>query len=148
MSAASPSDDPARAGIGRFATLLAAADLELTDISWTAGARHNGRHQPNRSTARRSRRAVGQAFRDVLEIGRSCMPVSFEFHADAEVPLARCDCVVEIVARRPASGRPSRKPVNMTVVAAAAALRTQAPDAIALTLISRDANSAQADFTM
>ena len=83
---------------------------------------------------------VTQGFRDVLEIGRSRMPFSFDFHADKEAPLVPRDRVVEIAARFGANGAPTRTPDEAALAEAASALRALTPDAVALMLINGYAN--------
>ncbi|WP_207446223.1 hydantoinase/oxoprolinase family protein [Roseomonas marmotae] len=79
---------------------------------------------------------VTEGFRDVLEIGRSRMPSSLNFHARKETPLVPRAEVVEIHARLNAAGQPTRRPDDAELDRVAAALRRLAPDAVALMLIN------------
>lgn len=135
-------DDPSRAVSDGLAQLLAAGGLRPTDVGVLVHGTTIGINAIIQRRGARVALLVSEGFRDVLEIGRSRMPFSFDFHADKEAPLVPRDRVVEIPARLTARGTPSLMPDDAAVAAAAAALRALAPDAVALMLINGYANPA------
>jgi N-methylhydantoinase A len=133
-------DDPARAVIEGLAVLLDATGVSPVRVGLLV---HGTTIALNAVIQRRVARvvlAVTEGFRDVLEIGRSRMPFSFDFHARKEVPLLPRDQVVEIGARLNAKGEPSRVPEEAELAQLARRVRALAPDAVALMLVNGYAN--------
>lgn len=133
-------DDPSRAVAEGLAILLRAAGIGAESVALLAHGTTIGLNAVIQRRVARVALLVTEGFRDVLEIGRSRMPFSFDFHADKEAPLVPRDRVVELPARFAASGKPTRVPEAAALTAAAAALRALAPEAVALMLINGYAN--------
>jgi N-methylhydantoinase A len=135
-------DDPSRAVAEGLDALLQAAGLDARSIALLTHGTTIGLNAVIQRRGARVALLVTEGFRDVLEIGRSRMPFSFDFHADKEAPLVPRDRVVELPARFAASGQQTRVPDDAALATAAAALRALAPDAVALMLINGYANPA------
>jgi N-methylhydantoinase A len=134
--------DPSRAVADGLAALLDHAALAPSSIGLLMHGTTIGLNAVIQRRGARIALLVSEGFRDVLEIGRSRMPFSFDFHATKEEPLVPRDRVVEIAARFAASGAPTRIPDDAALAEAAGALRDLAPDAVALMLINGYANPA------
>ncbi len=132
--------DPSRAVAEGLDALLQSAGLNAQSIALLMHGTTIGLNAVIQRRGARVALLVTEGFRDVLEIGRSRMPFSFDFHADKEAPLVPRDRVVELPARFAASGQQTRVPDAAALSTAAAALRALAPDAVALMLINGYAN--------
>jgi N-methylhydantoinase A len=129
-------DDPSRAVAEGLLVLLEKASLRPGQVGLLM---HGTTIALNAVIQRRGARValvVTRGFRDVLEIGRSRMPSSFNFHASKELPLVPRDHVLEIGARLDRNGQPTQHPDDAELAQTAAALRALAPDAVALMLIN------------
>lgn len=73
--------------------------------------------------------------KDVLQIGRSRLPRSFDLHADSPTPLLPRDRIVEIDLRFTSSGEPVRPLTEEAIIEAERQLAALAPDVIAVSLI-------------
>lgn len=135
-------EDPSRAVAEGLAALLSNAQLEPEAVGLLVHGTTIGLNAVIQRRGARVVLVVSEGFRDVLEIGRSRMPFSFDFHADKEQPLVPRDRVVEIAARLTPRGAPSRQPDAAAVAVVAAAVRALAPDAAALMLINGYADPA------
>ena len=78
---------------------------------------------------------VTDGYRDILEIGRSRMPSSFDLHASKEEPLVPRERIVEIDARLRPDGTASSLPDDAELARVAAALVTSGADAAAVVLL-------------
>jgi N-methylhydantoinase A len=135
-------DDPSRAVAEGLATLLAKAELSAGDVALLMHGTTIGLNAVIQRKGARVALVVTEGFRDVLEIGRSRMPSSLNFHARKETPLVPRAQVVEIAARLNAAGEPTRLPDAAEYDRVAAALRALDPDAVALMLINGYADPA------
>ena len=81
-----------------------------------------------------------QGFPDVLEIGRSRMPSSFNLHAENEVPLVSRDHVLELAARLTPDGRPAAEPDQAGIDRVASRLIELAPQTAVLSLVGGYSN--------
>src|SRR5690606_19377159 len=77
---------------------------------------------------------VSKGYRDILEIARSRMPSSFDFHASKEEPLVPRFRIIEIDARLSAAGDVTRQPDAAELDRVAAELKALKVDAAALVL--------------
>jgi N-methylhydantoinase A len=133
-------DDPSLAVAEGLRALLQKADLGADRIGLLIHGTTIGLNAVIQRRVARVALVVTRGFRDVLEIGRSRMPSSFDFHASKESPLVPRDHVVEIAARLNRHGEPTQSPDDAELAEAASALRALAPDAVALMLINGYAN--------
>ena len=129
-------DDPSHAVADGLLALLAKADLPADRLGLLMHGTTIGLNAVIQRKGARIALVVTEGFRDVLEIGRSRMPSSLNFHARKETPLVPRAAVVEIAARLNAAGEPTRRPDAAELDRVAAALRALAPDAVALMLIN------------
>ncbi|HEY0421235.1 MAG TPA: hydantoinase/oxoprolinase N-terminal domain-containing protein, partial [Acetobacteraceae bacterium] len=128
--------DPSRAVADGLAALLEMAGLPPERLGLLMHGTTIGLNAIIQRRGARVALVVTEGFRDVLEIGRSRMPSSLNFHARKETPLVRRAAVLEIHARLDAKGTPTRVPDEAELDRVAAALRVLAPDAVALMLIN------------
>lgn len=129
-------DDPSRAVAEGLAALVDKAGPDAAPIGLLMHGTTIGLNAVIQRKGARVALVVTDGFRDVLEIGRSRMPSSLNFHARKETPLVPRERVVEIPARLNAAGEILRMPDTAALDAAAAQLRAMAPDAVALMLIN------------
>jgi N-methylhydantoinase A len=129
-------DDPSRAVAEGLLALLDKAALPPARLGLLMHGTTIGLNAIIQRKGARVALVVTEGFRDVLEIGRSRMPSSLNFHARKEAPLVPRAEVVEIHARLNAAGQPTRRPDAAELDRVAAALRDLAPDAVALMLIN------------
>ncbi|MCX4092106.1 hydantoinase/oxoprolinase family protein [Nocardia sp. alder85J] len=110
----------ARAGIapGEFGAIAHGTTIGLNTIIQRRGAR--------------LALAVTEGYRDILEIGRSRMPSSFDLHAAKEEPLVPREAVVELPARLRPDGTAARIPSDAELAAAAAGIDA---DAVAVVVL-------------
>jgi N-methylhydantoinase A len=135
-------EDPSRAVAEGLSALLDAAGLEPSAIGLLVHGTTIGLNALIQRRVARVALLVSEGFRDILEIGRSRMPFSFDFHASKETPLVPRDLVIEIPARFAPSGAPVRVPDDDALERAADAVRSVRPEALALVLINGYANPA------
>lgn len=83
---------------------------------------------------------VTEGFADLLEIGRSRMPDSFNLHAVGRQSLVRRDNVLQIPARLDPEGHPVQEPDDAQITEIAAELILQAPETVVLNLVNGYAN--------
>jgi N-methylhydantoinase A len=129
-------DDPSRAVAEGLGELLTRASLRPADIGVLMHGTTIGLNAVIQRKGAKVALLVSRGFRDVLEIGRSRMPSSLNFHAVKEVPLVPRSQVVEIAARLDARGAPLSRPDEAELDRAAADLRHLAPDAVALMIVN------------
>lgn len=129
-------NDPSRAVAEGLTTLLAKAAIEPHQVGLIMHGTTIGLNAIIQRRVARVALVVTSGFRDVLEIGRSRMPSSFDFHASKEIPLVPRDRIVEIPARLDRHGRTTQMPDDAAIATAAAELRGLAPDAVALMMIN------------
>jgi N-methylhydantoinase A len=129
-------DDPSRAVAAGLAALLGKAGPDAAPLGLLMHGTTIGLNAVLQRKGARVALAVTEGFRDVLEIGRSRMPSSLNFHERKEIPLVPRSRVVEIPARLNAGGQATRLPDAAVLDTAAEALRALQPDAVALMLIN------------
>ncbi|WP_433516309.1 hydantoinase/oxoprolinase family protein [Nonomuraea sp. CA-143628] len=127
--------DPSRAVADGLAAILAQADLRPEEIG---GITHGTTIGLNAIIQRRGARialVVTEGYRDILEIGRSRMPSSFDLYAGKEEPLVPRDRIVEISARLGPGGAPVAEPDGPELDRVAARLRAIGADAAAVLIL-------------
>ncbi|MEU4225560.1 hydantoinase/oxoprolinase family protein [Nonomuraea sp. NPDC026600] len=127
--------DPSRAVADGLAVILAQADLRPEEIG---GITHGTTIGLNAIIQRRGARialVVTEGYRDILEIGRSRMPSSFDLYAGKEEPLVPRDRIVEISARLGPGGVPVSSPDAAELDRVAARLRAIGADAAAVLVL-------------
>lgn len=123
-------DDPSRAVADGLAALLRHGEISHITHGTTIGL--------NAIIQRRGARialVVTTGYRDVLEIGRSRMPSSFDLYAGKEEPLVPRDRIVEIGARLGPGGRVVDAPDDAELDRVAAALKATDADAVAVLIL-------------
>ncbi|MFJ2815319.1 hydantoinase/oxoprolinase family protein [Streptomyces sp. NPDC091279] len=128
-------DDPARAVADGLAAILDRAGLGPGDL---ASVTHGTTIGLNAIIQRRGARialVVTEGHRDILEIGRSRMPSSFDLHAAKEQPLVPRDRIVEIAARLGPDGRPTSTPDDEELARVAEELAATGADAAAVLVL-------------
>lgn len=83
---------------------------------------------------------VTEGFADVLEIGRSRMPTSFNLHAVGQQPLVRRDNVLQLGARLDPEGTVIDEADDAEIAATAARIAALAPETVVLSLLNGYAN--------
>ncbi|MGD8215603.1 hydantoinase/oxoprolinase family protein [Aestuariimicrobium sp. Y1814] len=83
---------------------------------------------------------VTEGFADLLEIGRSRMPNSFNLHAVGQQPLVRRDSVLQLGSRLDPAGNVVDPATDDEVAATAARIVEQAPETVVLNLVNGYAN--------
>ncbi|MEU8149360.1 hydantoinase/oxoprolinase family protein [Nonomuraea sp. NPDC048901] len=127
--------DPSRAVADGLAAILAQAGLRPEEIG---GITHGTTIGLNAIIQRRGARialVVTEGYRDILEIGRSRMPSSFDLYAGKEEPLVPRDRIVEISARLGPGGVPVAEPDAPELDRVAARLRAIGADAAAVLVL-------------
>lgn len=127
--------DPARAVADGLAAVLDRAGLRSGDL---ASITHGTTIGLNAIIQRRGARialVVTEGYRDILEIGRSRMPSSFDLHAAKEEPLVPRDRIVEIPARLGPDGRPVRTPDDRELARVAEELAATGAEAAAVLVL-------------
>ncbi|WP_329069508.1 hydantoinase/oxoprolinase family protein [Streptomyces sp. NBC_01429] len=128
-------DDPARAVADGIAAVLGRAGLDAADL---ASITHGTTIGLNAIIQRRGARialVVTEGYRDILEIGRSRMPSSFDLHAAKEEPLVPRDRIVEIPARLGPDGRAVRTPSDAELARVAEELAATGAEAAAVLVL-------------
>ncbi|MCG5214898.1 hydantoinase/oxoprolinase family protein [Streptosporangium sp. KLBMP 9127] len=127
--------DPSLAVVTGMATLLSRADLGADQVT---GVTHGTTIGLNAIIQRRGARIaliVTEGYRDVLEIGRSRMPSSFDLYAGKEEPLVPRERIVEIAARLAPGGAPATVPDEGELDRVAARVAASGADAAALIVL-------------
>ncbi|MER6008726.1 hydantoinase/oxoprolinase family protein [Nonomuraea angiospora] len=127
--------DPSLAVADGLAALLARADLRPDEVT---GLVHGTTIGLNAVIQRRGARialVVTEGYRDILEIGRSRMPSSFDLYAGKEEPLVPRNLIVEISARLGPRGEPVAEPDAAELDRVAARLRATGADAAAVVIL-------------
>ncbi|MET7339303.1 hydantoinase/oxoprolinase family protein [Nonomuraea sp. NPDC005650] len=127
--------DPSLAVADGLAALLARADLRPGEVS---GLVHGTTIGLNAVIQRRGARialVVTEGYRDILEIGRSRMPSSFDLYAGKEEPLVPRNLIVELRARLGPRGERVSEPDAAELDRVAARLRTTGADAAAVVIL-------------
>lgn len=137
---ASTPGDPSSAVARGLAAVLSAAGLDAAEL---VSVTHGTTLGLNAIIQRRGARialAVTEGYRDILEIGRSRMPSSFDLHAAKEEPLVPRERVVELPARLSPAGRPTRIPTDAELSTVAEALAATGAEAAAVVLLHGHTN--------
>ncbi|WP_080830604.1 MULTISPECIES: hydantoinase/oxoprolinase family protein [Agrobacterium] len=129
-------DEPSRALIDGLKSLLEKAGI---DASGVATLMHGTTIGLNAIIQRRGATialVVTKGFRDILEIARSRMPSSFDFHASKEEPLVPRYRIIEIDARLSSGGKVTAMPDEAELDRVAGELQALGVDAAALVLLN------------
>ncbi len=129
-------DDPSRALIEGLSALLDKAGMTAGDVATIMHGTTIGLNAIIQRRGATIALVVTKGYRDILEIARSRMPSSFDFHASKEVPLVPRFRIIEIDARLSASGAVTHRPDEGELDRVAAALKGLGVDAAALVLIN------------
>ena len=129
-------DEPSRALIQGLQSLLKKAGLESVDVGTLMHGTTIGLNAIIQRRGATIALVVSKGYRDILEIARSRMPSSFDFHASKEEPLVPRLRIIEIDARLSASGEVSRAADDKELDRVASELKTLGVDAAALMLIN------------
>ncbi len=129
-------DDPSRALIEGLKALLEKTDLAPGDIATIMHGTTIGLNAIIQRRGATIALVVSKGYRDILEIARSRMPSSFDFHASKEEPLVPRFRIIEIDARLSAAGDVTRQPDAAELDRVAAELKALKVDAAALVLIN------------
>ncbi|WP_102960234.1 hydantoinase/oxoprolinase family protein [Mangrovicella endophytica] len=129
-------DEPSRALIEGLRALLAKADLKASDVGALMHGTTIGLNAIIQRRGATIALVVSEGFRDILEIARSRMPSSFDFHAAKEEPLVPRFRVVEIAARFASNGSATSTPDAGEIERVAAELKAMGVDAAALVLLN------------
>ncbi|MCP4562571.1 MAG: hydantoinase/oxoprolinase family protein [Bosea sp.] len=129
-------DEPSRALIEGLKSLLGKAGLTAADVSLLMHGTTIGLNAIIQRRGANIALVVSKGFRDILEIARSRMPSSFDFHSSKEEPLVPRCAVVEIDARLSAAGEVTHAPDEAELARVAAELKALGADAAALVLIN------------
>ncbi|MGW0806003.1 hydantoinase/oxoprolinase family protein [Nonomuraea sp. NPDC002799] len=127
--------DPSLAVADGLAAILARADLRPSDVG---GITHGTTIGLNAIIQRRGARialVVTEGYRDLLEIGRSRMPSSFDLYAGKEEPLVPRNRIVEIPARLGPGGERVTEPDAAALDRVAERLRATGADAAAVVVL-------------
>ena len=129
-------DEPSRALIEGLKALLDKAGLAAGDVATLMHGTTIGLNAIIQRRGATIALIVTKGYRDILEIARSRMPSSFDFHASKEEPLVPRYRIVEIDARLSAHGEVTRLPDAAELQRVAAELKSLDVDAAALVLIN------------
>jgi len=127
--------DPALAVARGLAAVTAAAGLAPADVVDIAHGTTIGLNAIIQRRGARIALVVTEGHRDILEIGRSRMPSSFDLHAAKEEPLVPRERVVEVNARLDSRGGVLRDPDDADLARAAAELAATGADAAAVVVL-------------
>jgi N-methylhydantoinase A len=128
--------DPSRAVITGLAALLDLAGLKPSEVAVLMHGTTIGLNAIIQRRGADIALIVTTGFRDILEIARSRMPSSFNFHATKEEPLVPRFRVVEIGARLSPRGIVTMMPTDAEIGRVAKDLTALGVDAAALVLIN------------
>ncbi|MFK3777509.1 hydantoinase/oxoprolinase family protein [Agrobacterium sp. NPDC089420] len=135
-------DEPSRALIVGLQSLLDKAGLSAGDIETLMHGTTIGLNAIIQRRGARIALIVSEGYRDILEIARSRMPSSFDFHASKEEPLVPRHRIIEIGARLSAKGEVTQAPDEAATADVARQLKALDVDAAALVLINGYTNPA------
>jgi N-methylhydantoinase A len=133
-------DDPARAVVQGLANLVQKAGLAPSDVELILHGTTIGLNAIIQRAGARIGLVVTTGFRDILEIARSRMPSSFDFHASKEEPLVPRDRIFEIDARFNPLGQPVRLPDAEALERLGVQIAAANLDAVAVITINGYAN--------
>ncbi|MBQ1079750.1 MULTISPECIES: hydantoinase/oxoprolinase family protein [unclassified Nocardiopsis] len=140
--------DPALAVARGLSAATAAAGLSPSDVVDIAHGTTIGLNAIIQRRGARIALIVSRGHRDILEIGRSRMPSSFDLHAAKEEPLVPRERVIEVDARLDANGRVLRDPGDADLARAAEELSATGADAAAVVVLhGHTAPDYEADLT-
>lgn len=129
-------DEPSRALIEGLQSLLKKAGMTSSDVGTLMHGTTIGLNAIIQRRGATIALVVSKGYRDILEIARSRMPSSFDFHASKEEPLVPRLRILEIDARLSASGAVSKAADEPELDRVAAELKALGVDAAALVLIN------------
>ncbi|WLR99379.1 hydantoinase/oxoprolinase family protein [Shinella sumterensis] len=129
-------DEPSRALIEGLQSLLKKAGMTSSDVGTLMHGTTIGLNAIIQRRGATIALVVSKGYRDILEIARSRMPSSFDFHASKEEPLVPRLRILEIDARLSASGAVSKAADDAELDRVAAELKVLGVDAAALVLIN------------
>lgn len=129
-------EDPSQALIVGLQSLLRKADLRADQIDTLMHGTTIGLNAIIQRRGAKIALIVSEGYRDILEIARSRMPSSFDFHASKEEPLVPRHRIIEIDARLSAKGATTQFPDDAAIEQVAAQLNALDVDAAALVLIN------------
>lgn len=129
-------DEPSRALIEGLQSLLKKAGMTSNDVGTLMHGTTIGLNAIIQRRGATIALVVSKGYRDILEIARSRMPSSFDFHASKEEPLVPRLRILEIDARLSASGAVSKAADDAELDRVAAELKALGVDAAALVLIN------------
>lgn len=135
-------DEPSRALIVGLQSLLDKAGLSAGDIDTLMHGTTIGLNAIIQRRGARIALVVSEGYRDILEIARSRMPSSFDFHASKEESLVPRHRIIEIGARLSAKGEVTQAPDEAATADVARQLKALDVDAAALVLINGYTNPA------
>ncbi|MFB9833963.1 hydantoinase/oxoprolinase N-terminal domain-containing protein, partial [Actinoallomurus acaciae] len=127
--------DPSRAVADGLAAVVAAAGLSPGDLTSVTHGTTIGLNAVIQRRGARIALVVTEGYRDVLEIGRSRMPSSFDLYAGKEEPLVPRDRIVEVAARLGPDGERVAVPDDAELDRVAAALTTASAEAAAVVVL-------------
>ncbi|MQY28150.1 hydantoinase/oxoprolinase family protein [Nocardia aurantia] len=125
-------DDPTVAVARGLAAIAAQAGIAPSEFGAVAHGTTIGLNTIIQRRGARLALAVTEGYRDILEIGRSRMPSSFDLHAAKEEPLVPRESVVELPARLRPDGTPARIPSDDELATAASGIDA---DAVAVVVL-------------
>jgi N-methylhydantoinase A len=129
-------DDPSRAVVQGLANCVAKAGLTAADVELILHGTTIGLNAILQRTGAEIGLVVTRGFRDILEIARSRMPSSFDFHAHKEEPLVPRHRIFEIDARFDAQGQAIRLPDEASMAELGRRIAAAGLDAVALVTIN------------
>jgi N-methylhydantoinase A len=127
--------DPSRAVADGLAAIVAAAGLSPGDLTSVTHGTTIGLNAVIQRRGARIALVVTEGYRDVLEIGRSRMPSSFDLYAGKEEPLVPRDRIVEIAARLGPGGEQVAVPGDAELDRVAAELAATEAEAAAVVVL-------------
>jgi N-methylhydantoinase A len=129
-------DDPSRAVVEGLKSLLDKAGMKARDVTIIMHGTTIGLNAIIQRRGATIALVVTKGYRDILEIARSRMPSSFDFHASKEESLVSRYCIVETDARLSSSGEVTSMPDETELDRVARELKRLGVDAAALVLIN------------
>ena len=129
-------DDPSRAVVQGFANCVIKAGLTPADVELILHGTTIGLNAIIQRNGAKIGLVVTRGFRDILEIARSRMPSSFDFHANKEEPLVPRHRIFEIDARFDSQGRAVRLPDEASIAELGQRIADAGLDAVALVTIN------------
>lgn len=129
-------DEPSRALIEGLQSLLKKAGMTSSDVGTLVHGTTIGLNAIIQRRGATIALVVSKGYRDILEIARSRMPSSFDFHASKEEPLVPRLRIIEVDARLSAAGEVTKAADDAELERVAAELKGLGVDAAALVLIN------------